>query len=741
MQNTLNFIIHNIHCTGCVSGIEKQLRKIQNKDKIKIKNFQLSFVDKSLLVQGTILVTEVIKALQDIGYQCEQVLNLEKTIEQQKKKEQISYQYYKNRCLVALIFGGGLMLWGWSGGSMQIQSYSDKLFWLVVAFFCLGVMYYSGQHFYISAIKKLRFWQTNMDSLIALSTSIAWIYSCFVLFFPDFFPSDARYFYFEASVMIIGLVNLGSYLEIKTKQKTYRVIESLLQIKANTARVVDPKSNEEKEIAIDKVKVGDWIRVLSGERIPLDAKILVGTGSVDESALTGEFKPVFKTKGMEVMGSSMNLEGSFLAQVQHTIKTSLLSQIIALVQQAQSSKPPIAKLVDKIAGVFVPIILSIAIFTAIFWYFFASQNQILLMFITSTCVLIIACPCALGLATPISVMAGIQKCAKQGILVHSAEALQNLNSASILVLDKTGTITEGKPKIIDFKNFSVQNTKKILQIAASLERGTKHPFAKAFLMLAEQQGLRNFLQVKDFQTIVGSGVQGKISQEQFFLGSEKWIKKLGFTKKNFSNPVASNIFLASNKTKEILAVFVITDNIRPSSRSTIESLQKKGMQVIIASGDMQKNVDFVAQKCSVSLAFGGMSPQEKRQKILELQKSHKKVIFVGDGTNDAPAIAEADIGIAMGSGTDIAIESASLVLMSHSLAKVEKSIKIAKQTLTNIKQNLFFAFAYNIICIPIAAGLLYPTTGILLNPIFAALAMSLSSLTLVVNSTRLYFSR
>lgn len=739
MKNT-HFIIHNIHCAGCVSSIEKQLRKVQNKDRTRIQSFQLNFVDKSLLVQGTILATQVIKILQNIGYQCEQVLSLEKTIQQKKKKEQLSCQYYKNRCLVALVFGGGLMLLGWSGG-MQVQSPSDKFFWLLVAFFSLGVMYYSGKHFYTSAIKKLCFGQTNMDSLIALSTSIAWGYSCFVLFFPEFFSPATRHFYFEASVMIIGLVNLGSYLEIKTKQKTYRVLESLLQIKANTARVVDPKSNEEKKTAIDKVKVGDWIRVLSGEKIPLDAKILVGAGSVDESALTGEFNPVFKTKGMEVMGSSMNLEGSFLAEVQHTTKTSLLSQIIALVQQAQNSKAPLARLADKIASVFVPIILSIAIFTAIFWYFFSSHNQILLMFITSTCVLIIACPCALGLATPISVMAGIQKCAKQGILVHSAEALQNLNSASALVLDKTGTITEGKPKIIDFKNFSTHNTKKILQIAASLEKGTKHPFAKAFLILAEQQGIKDFLQVADFQTIVGGGVQGKIAKEQFFLGSEKWINQLGFTKKNCRAPVASSsIFLASRKTKKILAVFVVTDNIKPSSKSSIERLQKSGMQVIIASGDMQKNVDFVAQQCSVSLAFGGMSPQEKREKILELQKHHKKVIFVGDGTNDAPAIAEADIGIAMSSGTDIAIESASLVLMSHSLEKVVKSIKIARQTLTNMKQNLFFAFAYNIICIPIAAGVLYPTAGILLNPIFAALAMSFSSLTLVVNSTRLYFS-
>lgn len=729
----MRFIIHNIHCAGCISSIEKKLHKN------KIRNFQLSFANKSLLVEEKISATKVIQSLQEIGYGCEQVFNVESSLKKQKKKQQEDYLYYKNRSLVALIFGGALMFYAWSGATMQVQTAGEQIFWFTIAILTLLVMYYSGKHFYLSAFQKIRFGQTNMDSLIVLSTSIAFFYSCFVLFFPKFFPVNARHFYFEASIMIIGLVNLGSYLEIKSKQKTYRVIESLFQIQAKTARVVDPKTLQEKEILITKVKKGDWIRVLSGEKIPLDAKILKGAGNVDESALSGEFAPVFKTKGMEVIGSSINLEGSFLAQVQHTTQTSLLSQIITLVEQAQNSKPPIARLADKIASVFVPIILLIAFTTAIFWYFFAVQNPILLMFITSTCVLIIACPCALGLATPISVMAGIHKAAKQGILIHSATALQNLNLANILILDKTGTITEGKPQIINFQNFSQKSKLSILQIATSLERGTKHPFALAFLSLAEQNKLQDFLPIENFKTIIGRGVQGKISKKQFFLGSEKWIKELGFTfEQTASEEIGTKILLANEK--KVLAFFILTDTIKPTSKKAIKQLQAKGMEVIIASGDEQKNVDFVAKECGVPLAFGSLSPQDKRQKILEMQKKQKKVIFVGDGTNDAAALAAADIGMAMSSGTDIAIESASLVLMSHSLDKVLHAINISKKTLRNMKQNLFFAFSYNVICIPIAAGVLYPIAGILLNPVFAAMAMSLSSLSLVLNSIRLYYT-
>jgi Cu+-exporting ATPase len=737
-MNYRQFIIHNLHCASCIRSIEKQLQKISKK---QLQDFQINFSDKSLFVKGSISTKQIEEQLQQIGYRCERVLEGEESTQSQKKQEEAEYCYYRNRAWVAIIFGGALMIYGWSGGVMQVVNQSDQILWSFVALISLCIIVYSGGHFYRSAIQKIKYLQTNMDSLIAISSSIAWFYSCFILLFPDIFPENAKHFYFEASVMIIGLVNLGFSLEIKTKKKTYQTLESLLQIQAKTAKLVDPKTLQEKETPICDIERGDWIRVLSGEKIPLDAEILKGESNVDESALTGEFAPVFKTKGMEVIGGSMNLEGSFLAKVKNTSQSSLLSQIIALVKKAQSSKPPIARLADKIAGVFVPIILVIAFLTAVFWFFFAPLNTLLLVFVTSTCVLIIACPCALGLATPISVMAGIQKAAKSGILIHSAKAMQDLSVAGSLVLDKTGTITEGKPQIVDFHNFSGQSKQKILQIAISLELGTKHPFASAFLKLGKQEKSK-LLDVKNFENVIGRGVKGKIAGEEFFLGSEQWLKKLGFlVDKKFSSKAASSqIFLATKGNKEILACFSIADNIKKNSAAVIKKMQKRGLKIFIASGDRQENVDFIAKKCGIKKAFGLMSPQEKRQKVLELKKQGEKIIFVGDGTNDAPALAEADVGMAMSSGTDIAMESASIVLMGHSLEKIMSAMEISKQTLRNMKQNLFFAFAYNVVCIPIAAGLLYPF-GILLNPVFAALAMSLSSLTLVLNSVRLYFSR
>ena len=742
LMENLRFIVRNIHCASCISTIEKSLQRLQASKKNKLQDFKINFVDKSLSVQGKIAAKEIIENLKVSGYQAELVRD-DDAMQKQKEQEKTEYRYFLTRSLLALFYGGSLMIYGLSGGSMQVVTASDKLLYSLVAALSLFIMFYSGAHFYRGAFQKIKHLQTNMDSLIALSTAIAWCYSSLILFLPELFPIGARHFYFEASAMIIGLVNFGYALEIKTKQKTYRVLESLFQLKAKTAKLVDKKSRQDQDVAIDKIKKGDWIRVLSGEKVPLDAEVLEGAGNVDESALTGEFILVFKTKGSQVIGGSTNLEGSFIAKVTNILDKSLLSQIIAIVKKAQSSKSPMARMADTIASVFVPIILVVAVLTAIAWYFLAPIPQLPLMFITSTSVLIIACPCALGLATPLSVMVGINRAAKSGILIHSAAALQKLTHATSLILDKTGTITEGKPQVVEFQNFSKMKQQKIFELVLALEQGTKHPFAVALIGFVQEQlaNQNKFSQIQNFKTIVGSGVCGEIAGEEFFLGNAKWLKNLGFTLDHVlkKTRVCSYIFLATSKNKEVLACFFIADEIRKNAFLAIKKLKKMGIKIFIASGDNQKNVDFVARECSITTAFGELSPQDKAQKVAKLQAQGEVVVFVGDGTNDAPALATADVGMAMSSGTDLAIESASLVLMSHSLAKIIHSIEISRQTVCNIKQNLFFAFAYNIICIPIAAGVLYPVLGILLSPIFAALAMSLSSLTLVLNSVRLYF--
>ena len=412
-------------------------------------------------------------------------------------------------------------------------------------------------------------------------------------------------------------------------------------------------------------------------------------------------------------------------------------------QKAKNSKPTIARLTDKISSFFVPIILVTALATALFWYFLAPENNLLFAFITGVCVLVIACPCVLGLATPLSVMAGIFLSAKNGVLIRSAKILQILAKTDVLVLDKTGTITEGKPSIVEFKNFSKKNDKAILQIVLSLEQYSKHPFASAFLQLAKTKKLntKNLLKLKNFQSIIGSGIKAEIKKEKFLLGSKQWLEKLDFNfpinKKNYY----STVFLACENNKKIIACFQITDSIKKSSISAINKLLAQNIRIIIASGDSKENVTYTSKKCKIKEAHGELSPQAKRDYILQLQKKGGKVIFVGDGSNDAPSLVQADVGIAMSSGTDIAAENADAILVENSLEKIQHTISLAKKVLRNIYQNLFFAFFYNLICIPIAAGIIYPWTGILLNPVFAALAMSLSSLTVVLNSVRLYSNR
>ena len=740
-MNFYQFFIGNIHCSSCISSIEKHLNKSKE---LGIKDFSLNLIDKTLITNTDTKATTIINCLKKIGYNAE-LMEFDNSIKKQNEKERKNYLYYRNHSFFAIFLGSFLMLQDmfhkWTDIQWQFSETEKKIYWIIIALASLFVMLKSGKHFYVSAWQKIKHLQTNMDSLIVLSTLSAWVYSSIVILFYDFFPIGARGFYFEASLMIIGLVNLGNAMEIKTKQKTFNVLENLLNIQPKLARVILAKI--EKQIPIEKVKKGDIIRILEGEKIPLDAEIIEGSCSVDESAFSGEFIPKFKEKGMKVIGGSINLEGGFLAKVVNTHQNSMLSQIINIVQKAKNSKPPIAKLTDKISSIFVPIILTISLATAIFWYFFAPEDNLLFAFITGVCVLVIACPCVLGLATPLSVMAGIFLSAKNGVLIKSAEILQILTKTKVLVLDKTGTITKGKPYIVKFKNFSQKSDKEILQISLSLEQHSKHPFANAFFQLAKTKKLntKNLFSLKNFQSIIGSGIKAEIKKENFFLGSKKWLKKLNFNFPNNEKNYYSTVFLASETSKKIIAGFYITDKIKETSILAINKILAKNIRIIIASGDNQENVFLVAKQCNINEAKGDLSPKAKKDLILELQQKGKKVIFVGDGTNDAPSLVQADVGIAMASGSDIATENADAILMENSLEKIQQTMKLAKKVSHNIYQNLFFAFFYNLICIPIAAGVIYPWTGILLNPVFAALAMSLSSLTVVLNSVRLYSNR
>ena len=721
-------------CASCVRTIENALRNTPGVDKA-----DMNFADRTVQVSGTASTETLISAVSDAGYGAELVDNSADQQEQQEAREQAHYHTLLRHMALGLGLGGPLMAWGLLGGDMMVRAgQTSQWIWLGIGLLTLAVLATAGRHFFVGAWKAFRNHNANMDTLIALGTGAAWLYSMVVVLVPAALPEAARHVYFEASAMIIGLINLGQALEVRARGKTSAAVKRLLDLGAKTARVV--RDGEERDIPVEQVRTGDILRVRPGEKIAVDGTVKEGESRIDESMLTGEPMPVSKSAGDKVSAGTLNEGGSLLYTATAVGKDTALSHIVALVKKAQGSKPPIGRLADQVSAIFVPTIMLIAIAAALVWFNLGPEPRLTHMLISATTVLIIACPCALGLATPMSVMVGVGKAAEYGILIRQGEALQTSSQLDTIVLDKTGTITEGKPAVTAMLCADGEQENTILALAASLETGSEHPLAHAIVQAAQERQL-TLADVTGFNAYNGKGVRAQHHGQTLRLGNRRWLESEGveihLNSDSLTAQGATPLFLARDHA--LLGIIGVADRIKEDSKAAIARLKAQGLKVIMITGDIAASANAIAEQAGVDEVMAEVLPEDKAQKVQALQREGRTVAMVGDGINDAPALAQADVGFAIGTGTDVAIESAAITLMGGSLHGVADAMAISSATVRNIKQNLFGAFVYNSLGVPVAAGILYPLTGNLLSPVIAGAAMSLSSVTVVTNANRLRF--
>lgn len=609
------------------------------------------------------------------------------------------------------------------------------------------VVLWAGLPFFERGIQSVKTWNLNMFTLIALGTGVAFIYSLIATISPGIFPKEFQNHsgqigvYYEAAAVIIALVLLGQILELRARGQTSSAIKSLLKLAPNTARVVRSDGTEE-DIDIRHVHPGDKLRVRPGEQVPVDGVLVSGASAVDESMLTGESIPASKAAGDKVTAGTTNQTGGFVMEAKGVGQNTLLAQIVRMVNEAQRSRAPIQKLADQVSSWFVPTVIVAAVITAIVWAIFGPEPAYTYALVNAVAVLIIACPCALGLATPMSIMVGTGRGAQAGILIRDAEELEVLEKVDTLVLDKTGTLTEGKPKLITTHALAGFSETQILQIAASLEKGSEHPLAAAVVAGAKVRGVGQLVDAEGFTSITGQGVRGKISGSDTLLGNQKlmeangvWSEALGKRAELLRNDGQTVLFLAIDK--KPAGLISVADSIKETTPEAIQKLKASGLRLVMLTGDHLGTAQAVAKKLGLDEVHANVSPDQKNQIIKKLQSEGRKVAMAGDGVNDAPALAQADVGIAMGHGTDVAMQSAGVTLVKGDLRGIVRARNLSRATLKNIRQNLFFAFVYNALGVPVAAGILYPVFGLLLSPMIASAAMSLSSVSVIANSLRL----
>ena len=736
-KNSTILKIDGMHCASCQKPIEAALREVYG-----VSDVSVNLATREVSVESYVSNDTLIAAVAGAGY--EALLDEVQSLENDDRVNQEKFAGLIRKTTIAMGVGILLMGFGMYGPTIGTEWNSARWTWLFVSVITAAIMIYAGRHYFSGAWKSLQSRSATMDTLIALGTGTAWLYSTVIVLFPALVPEIARHVYFEAAVIIIGMVNLGQALEQRARGRTSQAIRRLLDLQQKTARAV--RDGEEVDVAITAVVIGDMIRVRPGEQIAVDGVVSEGQTNIDESMLTGEPMPVSKNTGDEVSAGTLNKTGSVLYRATHVGSDTALARIIKMVRQAQNSKPPIGRLADSIAAVFVPVVMLIALVAAAVWYFIGPDPSGVYAIVTAVTVLIIACPCALGLATPMSVMVGIGKAAEAGVLIRNGEALQTASKLTTIVLDKTGTITDGQPAIVEIDIFDDKTRNHALALAASLEAGSEHPLAQAFTYEAKQRGL-DLQKVDAFIAIAGMGIRGEIDDQQLLLGNEKLMVQGGVLLRpdalKTSNRLAENawtpVFLAING--RLSAIFSVADPIKAGSEKAIKRLQANGLKVVMLTGDNRHTAKAVAHQVGIDEVLAEVLPEDKKNQIEELQNLGEKVGMVGDGINDAPALALANVGFAIGSGTDVAIESADITLMRGSLHGVADAMDISSATMRNIRQNLLGAFIYNSAGIPIAAGVLYPLTGMLLNPIIAGTAMAFSSVTVVSNANRLRLFR
>lgn len=732
-----NFIIEGANCGSCVAKIEKALKSVSGAQRV-----EMNFADRSVQVEGNAPSAELIEAVENIGYKAKP-MNSESeqdALDEKAKADNAHYKKLMRNMVLALGVGAPLMLYGLIF-DMSVTTNAQRIGWFIVGIVTLVVMAIAGKQFYNGAWQSFKNHTANMDTLIALGTGTAWLYSMVVVIAPGVLPEVARHVYFEASAMIIGLISLGLAFEVKARGRTSEAIKRLIGLQPKTARVV--RDNKEQDIAISEVLKNETVRVRPGEKIPVDGEVIEGSSSVDESMLTGEPMPVNKSEGDTVVAGSINKSGTLLFKATHIGSETTLASIINMVKRAQNSKPSIGRLADVISGVFVPTVMIIAVLAGLAWLNFGPEPSVAYAVVAVTTVLIIACPCALGLATPMSIMVGIGKAAESGILIRNGEALQTTSKITTMILDKTGTITEGKPTVTDIINFNDSDKVQVLKLAASLESGSEHPLAQAIVSYAENEDI-TIEKVSDFNAVTGQGVTGILNGQTLLFGNEALMSQHNISiaeakeqAEQLASAAKTPMYFAIDT--QLQAIIAVADPIKDDSAEAIKRLQKKGIHVVMLTGDNQATARAVANKVGIKDFIAQVMPDDKASEVTKRQAKGEIVGMTGDGINDAPALAQADIGFAIGTGTDVAIESADITLMRGSLQSLGDAIAVSSATIVNIKQNLFGAFIYNVAGIPIAAGLLYPFFGILLNPIVAGAAMALSSLTVVTNANRLRF--
>ncbi|HFI5310161.1 TPA: copper-exporting P-type ATPase CopA [Serratia liquefaciens] len=730
-DDSVQLLLSGMSCASCVSKVQNALQSVSGVDQARV-----NLAERSALITGSADPQALVAAVEKAGYGAEMIQDETERRERQQQTAQANMKRFRWQAALGLALGIPLMAWGLFGGSMSLTPETQRP-WLLVGLLTLAVMVFAGGHFYRNAWRALMNGSATMDTLVALGTGAAWLYSISVNLWPDFFPMAARHLYYEASAMIIGLINLGHALEQRARQRSSQALERLLDLTPPTARLVT--DDGEKSIPLAQVQLGMTLRLTTGDRIPVDGEIIQGEVWLDEAMLTGEAVPQQKSVGDTVHAGTVVDDGSVLFRAGAIGSKTTLARIIKLVRQAQSSKPEIGKLADRISAVFVPTVVAIALFSAAIWYFFGPQPQLVYTLVIATTVLIIACPCALGLATPMSIISGVGRAAEFGVLVRDADALQQASQLDTLVFDKTGTLTEGQPRVVEILTFNQVSEQQALCWAAALEQGASHPLARAIVDHAEGQALP---QVEQFRTLRGAGVSGEVDGMKLLLGNAALLQQHQVATAELDTQMQQQA--ERGITPVLLAVegkpaalFAIRDPMRADSVEALQRLHRQGYQLVMLTGDNPVTANAIAKEAGIDRVIAGVLPEGKAEAIKQLQAQGHRVAMIGDGINDAPALAQADVGIAMGGGSDIAIETAAITLMRHSLNGVADALELSKATLRNMKQNLLGAFVYNTLGIPIAAGVLYPLTGTLLSPVVAGAAMALSSITVVSNANRL----
>ncbi|MFY4817309.1 heavy metal translocating P-type ATPase [Aliarcobacter butzleri] len=745
------FDIKGMTCSACSTAVDRNVKKLEGINEVNVNLLNNSMIvkyDENVLNNETI-----IKKVQDAGYEAFLVENGKKTQKNSTEKNlgKIETNELKNRLIISFIFA--IPLFYISMGHMLnwylphlFHGYSNAITFAFTQFLLALPIVFINIKYYKVGFKTLYKGSPNMDSLIAIGTSAAMIYGVFSIYKIgyglgnndiDMVIQYSHDLYFESAAIVLTLITLGKFLEARAKENTSEAINKLINLTPKTALVL--RNNQEIEIPVDELVLKDIVIVKPGNIVPTDGVIIFGNSSIDESMLTGESLPVSKKVGDKVIGASINKSGSFKFEVTKLGEDTVLSQIIKLIEEASSSKAPISKLADRISAIFVPTVIVISILATVTWLFLGYSFEFALSI--GIAILVISCPCALGLATPTAIMVGTGKGAQNGILIKSAESLEIAHTINTVVIDKTGTITEGKTQVTDIFTSEKITQDKLLQLCATIEKNSEHPLADAILKKAQEKEIE-LLNATDFEALNGLGIKAKVEDRLLYIGNKKLLDSKNISldlfyekSEKLANESKTPIFIADEN--EVLGLIAISDVVKPTSKDAILEFEKMGLEVIMLTGDNYKTANAIAKQININNVIAEVLPQDKEKEIQKLQSLGKKVAMIGDGINDAPALVRADVGIAIGAGTDIAIESANIVLVKSDLLDAVKAIQLSNAVIKNIKQNLFWAFFYNIIGIPLAAGVFYTILGWKLSPMFAGAAMSLSSVTVVLNALRL----